>query len=242
MPGRGSYGPGGKWIHDRAHRVLNKGDLQDRYGDKAKNVAYAIATQQAHKMGRTPKKKGGYGTKMGRRIAKAKYDQPRREYKKTAEDMTKVNRIFEILKQASQAGQDLRKDFMGKTKFPTDDSMTMSKQLLENSQNAAEVGSAPTPGRVGNESSGPTFKDVTPKMGTTIGSLPTFKKEGSEMPDISNDPLYQYLQKTACIKGKKAGSDPVSGDDFVGDMAAKGKKDFVDSLKGLFNHAPGESK
>jgi len=246
MPG-GKYGPAGKWIHDRAHRVLDKGDLQDRYGEDAKSVAYAIATQQAHKMGTTPKKKGGYGTKMGRRIAKAKYDQPRREYKKTAEDMTGVKRIFEILKEAeekkaSQAGQDLRQDnFTGAPRFPTEDSKTLSNQLLERSQKAAEVGPAPTSGRVGRESQGPTFKDVSPKMNTTMGSLPTFKKEGSAMPDITNDPLYQYIQKEA-MKAKKSGTDPMAGDDHVSDMEARGKQEFVSTLKGLFSHSAGESK
>ncbi len=69
MPGK--FGPAGKWIHDRAHRIMAEGDLSDQYGDQGKNVAYAIATQQAHKMRTTPKSgegpKGMYGTKKGKK-------------------------------------------------------------------------------------------------------------------------------------------------------------------------------
>ena len=236
MPGRGSYGTSGKWIHDRAHRILSKGDLQDRHGDDAKSVAYAIATQQAHKMGKTPKKKGGYGTREGRMTAKAKYPQPRKEYRKTASAMTKVNRIFEILKQASMAGQDLRKNFVGAPRFPTEDSKTLSNQLLSKSQKAAEVGPAPTSGRVGKESSGPTFKDTAPKMGTTAGSLPTFKKEGSAMSNINVDPLTQYIQKQASLLKEKKSRSSEPSDERIRDMQARGKSEFVSALKELFNN------
>jgi hypothetical protein len=76
MPGRGSYGPGGRWIHDRAHRIMEESE------GTPKNVAYAIATQQAHKVGRSPK---GFRTSEGVAGAKAKYQGPRSMYQKTAE-------------------------------------------------------------------------------------------------------------------------------------------------------------
>lgn len=162
MPGRGSYGPGGKWIHDRAHRIMSEGKTEAKYGpEKGKQVAYALATQQAHKLGKTPKKKGGYGTTSGRAEAKAKYDQPRKAYKKTA----------------SMAGQDLRKPFMGGTKFPTLDSKSIPMQNLRSSQKAAEVGPVPSP------------KQLRPK-GPSI-------KYGA---DMSDDPLIQYLRKQAFIR------------------------------------------
>ena len=130
MPGRGSYGPGGKWIHDRAHRIMSEGKTTEKYGpDRGKQVAYAIATQQAHKLGKTPKKKGGYGTPSGRREAKAKYDQPKKVYQKTA----------------SGAGQDLRMPVLGGTRFPTDDSKSFAKQQLKASQKVSEVGPVPSP-------------------------------------------------------------------------------------------------
>jgi hypothetical protein len=85
MPGRKSYGPGGKWIHDRAHGLMDerkKGSLTERYGDKkGKSIAYAIATQQAHKVGKSPK---GFRTTEGVREAKQKFDKPKKEYQKTA--------------------------------------------------------------------------------------------------------------------------------------------------------------
>lgn len=87
MPGRGSYGPGGKWIHDRAEHILQKGDLQEGHGSRSKGIAYALATQQAHKLGKTPKKGAGpsgmYGTKQGKKVALKKLDKPRGEYVKT---------------------------------------------------------------------------------------------------------------------------------------------------------------
>lgn len=82
MPGKGSYGPGGKWIHDRAHEIMKS--TKDEYGsERGKEVAYAIATQQAHKLGNTKK---DYGTKKSEEKAKEKYDKPKEEYKKTAAD------------------------------------------------------------------------------------------------------------------------------------------------------------
>lgn len=80
MPG--DYGPAGKWIHDRAHRIMKEGDTKDEYGKKkGKSVAYAIATQQAHKLGKSPK---DFRTPSGVHEAKQKYDEPKGEYQKTA--------------------------------------------------------------------------------------------------------------------------------------------------------------
>jgi len=78
MPG-GEYGPGGKWIHDRAHHLLQKSDDMD------KGTAYALATQQAHRLGKSPK---SFRTSSGVREAKQKFDKPRSDYKKTAEAIT----------------------------------------------------------------------------------------------------------------------------------------------------------
>jgi hypothetical protein len=64
-----------QWIHDRAEHLLAKNPKMSR------STAFAIATQQSHKMGKSPK---GYGTKEGKREARAKYDQPRKEYKRSA--------------------------------------------------------------------------------------------------------------------------------------------------------------
>lgn len=55
------------WIHNRAERILSKNPDMD------KGEAFAIATQQAHALGKTP---SGYGTYAGRREAKTKYRTP----------------------------------------------------------------------------------------------------------------------------------------------------------------------
>jgi hypothetical protein len=63
-----------KWIHGRAEHLLAKNPSME------KGTAFAIATQQSHALGKSPK---GYGTSEGRSEAKAKYDTPKDD-KKTA--------------------------------------------------------------------------------------------------------------------------------------------------------------
>jgi len=75
MPGRGSYGPGGKWIYQRAKRLRAKNPEMEE------STSFAIATQQAHKVGKSPK---GFRTKGGVAEARSKYQLPRKEYRKTA--------------------------------------------------------------------------------------------------------------------------------------------------------------
>jgi len=75
MPGRGSYGPAGKWVYERAKKIRSKNP------DMEESTSFAIATQQAHKLGKSPKK---FRTAEGVRAAKAKYSLPRGEYQKTA--------------------------------------------------------------------------------------------------------------------------------------------------------------
>lgn len=84
MPGPNSYGPAGKWVHDRAHGIMDKrkSDLIERYGEKkGKSIAYALAVQQGHKVKKTPK---DFRTAQGVREAKAKLDKPVKEYQKVA--------------------------------------------------------------------------------------------------------------------------------------------------------------
>jgi hypothetical protein len=64
-----------EWIHNRAEHLLAKNPSMP------KSTAFALATQQSHKMGKTPK---GYGTAEGKREARAKYDKPKKDYVKGA--------------------------------------------------------------------------------------------------------------------------------------------------------------
>ena len=75
MPGRGSYGPGGAWIYRRAKHIRSKNPDMDE------STSFAIATQQAHKLGKSPKK---FRTEGGVARAHAKYRGPAKMYKKTA--------------------------------------------------------------------------------------------------------------------------------------------------------------
>ena len=72
MPGK--YGPQGSWIEHRARRIIAEGDVP-------KNIAYALATQQGHKVDKTPK---DFRTEKGVREAKKKYNAPKSTYQKTA--------------------------------------------------------------------------------------------------------------------------------------------------------------
>jgi hypothetical protein len=64
------------WIHDRADHIRAKNP------GMPESMSFAIATQQAHATGKTPK---GFGTAAGKREAKKKYDAPKDKYKKTAD-------------------------------------------------------------------------------------------------------------------------------------------------------------
>lgn len=66
--------PAGAWVKRRAHRIMSEGDVP-------KHIAYALATQQGHKVNKTPK---DFKTEKGVREAKQKYDAPKSEYQKTA--------------------------------------------------------------------------------------------------------------------------------------------------------------
>jgi len=63
------------WIHNRAEHLLAKNPSM------GKSTAFAIATQQSHATGKTPR---GYGTRAGKREAKQKFDEPKKKYVKAA--------------------------------------------------------------------------------------------------------------------------------------------------------------
>ena len=81
------------WVHNRAERILQKNPEMD------KGEAFAIATQQAHALGKTPQ---GYGTSEGRRTAKTKYRSPS-EYQKTAEAQV-WSAFFDEIEKIGQVG------------------------------------------------------------------------------------------------------------------------------------------
>ena len=200
MPGK--YGPGGKWIHDRAQRIMEKGDVADLYGEgQGKQVAYAIATQQAHKLGKTPKKgkgpRGQYGTPEGKKMSLKKFTKDRDEYRKTAAD-----RILEVKasleKTASLPGQDMRNPgaVAGRFKPPTQDSLSYSSSLLNQSMADSGPMANPTP------SKGATLSQLTPNYGTSKGSLP--KTAAAE----TGEPLVDFLNKQAVALETNIGDGP----------------------------------
>jgi hypothetical protein len=90
-----------------------KKQMEDTYPpEKAKQVAFAVATQMAHKTGKSPKTfvskqtghKERFGTPEGRSEAKAKFDKPKSEYKKTASAIMFDGFADELQKIAGVAG------------------------------------------------------------------------------------------------------------------------------------------
>lgn len=69
------------WIHNRAKHI------QAKNPSMPESQAFAIATQQAHAAGKSPK---GYGTAEGRREAKKKYDKSPSKYTQTADPGNKA--------------------------------------------------------------------------------------------------------------------------------------------------------
>jgi hypothetical protein len=63
-----------EWIDKRQQHLRAKNP------EMPESEAWAISTQQAHAAGTSPK---GYGTPAGRHEAKAKYDEPKKDYEKT---------------------------------------------------------------------------------------------------------------------------------------------------------------
>lgn len=198
MPGKGSYGPGGKWIYDRAKRIQAKGDLQERYGDKAEQVSFALATQQAHKLGKTPKRgngpKGSYGTRAAKAVAKAKMDKPRSEYRKTAGVMTSGktpgDALLDRIKAAaiSATSRDNRTPFVGGTQFPTEGSKAQANQQLKASKTIGVVGPNPSFSQLNRTGVNPSYRQAV--------QVPT-PAQVNNVAKISEDPLIKYLSTPA---------------------------------------------
>lgn len=99
MPGRGSYGPAGKWVYSRAARLRKKNPKMEE------STSFAIAVQQAHKVGKSPK---SFHTPEGVATAKAKMTNPIKEYRKTAalagffDEMDKIASAGGLLRGAAQ--------------------------------------------------------------------------------------------------------------------------------------------
>lgn len=76
-----------EFIHERAKEIMKS--TKDQYGpEKGKQIAFALATQQSHAIGKSPKTWHGkpFGTPEGRREAKEKYDEPSKMQKAAGPD------------------------------------------------------------------------------------------------------------------------------------------------------------
>jgi len=132
-----------QWIHDRADRIRAENPTMPE------SESFAISTQQAHKLGKTPK---GYGTAKGKREAMKKYDEPKSEYQKTAmliglfdelDKIAKVNpaAMRELAEQAAKRAAQHRK----KGKEKGSQGMGMDAGGAAGGGPAAAAASAPPP-------------------------------------------------------------------------------------------------
>lgn len=111
-----------EWIHDRAKRIMRS--TVPEYGkEKGKQVAFAIATQEAHATHKSPKTWHGkpFGTAEGRRDARAKFPHPSK-MKKTAVDSIMVSVDGYLAKVAEgEPTEDQVSEFLNRNPNPSDD-------------------------------------------------------------------------------------------------------------------------
>ncbi len=147
------------WIHNRAERLLQKNPEMD------KGEAFAIATQQAHALGKTPQ---GYGTSEGRRTAKTKYRSPS-EYQKTAEAQV-WSAFFDEIEKIGQVGASAFKKVMSLpgAARPAGNAL---KGVAGGTGRASALGThskGPIPG-TGTAKATPAVQTATPSFGSVAG-------------------------------------------------------------------------
>lgn len=88
-----------QWIHDRARRIMASNP------DMEEGLAFALATQQSHALGKSPK---GYGTEEGRQEAGKKYRDPKAMKKQALRlaSAVEAQRVADARKRAIAAGED----------------------------------------------------------------------------------------------------------------------------------------
>lgn len=134
MPGK-QYPPAGKWIYQRAKRLRAKNP------DMKESTSFAVATQQGHKVGKSPK---GFRTSQGMRTAKAKMTGPVKEYRKTAS----LEGFFDELQKISAMGMDLRslgEAGVKRPQFPTEGSKGLSNKLFNQSRKIGQSAAVQPP-------------------------------------------------------------------------------------------------
>lgn len=140
-----------QWIHDRARHI------QAKNPEMPESQAFAIATQQSHSLGKSPK---GYGTAEGKRTAKQKYKTPGDD-KKTAdpggkgEAFEKAARLEHLAPFVDSFSDELHKIANLGNGLP------MPLPGMTDSDNKAQVG---------------TIKSTAPKDTTKPGSSPKYTK------------------------------------------------------------------
>lgn len=175
------------WIHDRAEHLLAKNPSMK------KSTAFAVATQQSHATGKTPK---DYGTREGKSEAKSKYDKPKKEYKKTPNpknlDSPKLSSVSfrafvdELLKEGFAVSQYSGPLSMGKFRMHSQIPPFVAPPLKTAGPPSEKKASATTPaGRLKSSQQVGTIK-MTTSSGPSISQVSKPKGFGKPLPGTTN--------------------------------------------------------
>lgn len=151
-------------------------------------------------------------------------------------------RVHNLVKKASQSGQDLRSPLMGGTKMPTDDSKSFAKKQLSKHQS---VGVPAVPKTT----------DITSTIPKSPGSINLMPKVSADM-GIKNDPLVQYLARQekekrammlednepAMPTGKSEKEQVSAPPDMPNQQASKGTSSFSQYMAEAFDAKVGKKK
>lgn len=172
-----------EWIHQRAEHLLAKNP------DMKKSTAFAVATQQSHALGKTPK---GYGTSKGRQEAKAKYDTPKDDVKAANPGDLKTPKLGGVF--VEKEASDRMKLAFAKMAAPTQSEIE-TKGSLENNvadtirgtehsqQGAGEQKGVPTEGYHWGQDP----KNGQPRVGVRSSEYETFT-DGAEEINVTDGP------------------------------------------------------
>jgi len=166
-----------KWIHDRAHHIMAENP------DMSESQAWAIATQQSHATGKTPK---GYGTPTGKHEAKQKYDEPKKSYEHTA-DPGKVGTVQEKLQ---DKGLDIRKEASTGVRSPFDLVLVGGfSDELQKIANSIVMPQAPTEQMAHVKSTYPSSNPGKPGKYSKVNTTPTESPSGRFQPVTAPPPV-----------------------------------------------------
>lgn len=194
-----------QWIHSRAEHLLAKNP------DMKKSTAFAIATQQSHALGKTPK---SYGTAEGRYTAKAKYDTPKDDKKMANPGGLRTPKLkhADAAQNASSGARFVRDLVGGRLSFP--------KHVMTAAERAATAGhEAPSQiaRTVARKLPPPLPAAARPNAAAALASKPSISwtpmgKFGHAQWAAFRDELFQLLEEKTAAEHLELQHDPMANE------------------------------